>query len=89
VAYLDAGAYTEAYSEFERCLKRRGEATALLFDEVPTYRFLPPVYYYFGRAQDGLKTGGGAESYKTLLAIRQKGEPDALVKDARQRLQGR
>jgi tetratricopeptide (TPR) repeat protein len=88
-AYLDAGAYTEAYSEFERCLKRRGEATALLFDEVPTYRFLPPVYYYFGRAQDGLKTGGGAESYKTLLAIRQKGEPDALVKDARQRLQGR
>jgi hypothetical protein len=47
---------------------------------------LPPVYYYFGRAQDGLKTGGGAESYRTFLAIKQKGDGDPLVEDARRRL---
>ena len=85
-AYLEAQAYTEAHSEFETCLKRRGEAAALLFDEVPTYRFLPPVYYYFGRAQDGLKTGGGAESYRAFLAIKEKGDGDPLVADARRRL---
>jgi tetratricopeptide (TPR) repeat protein/predicted Ser/Thr protein kinase len=88
-AYLDAGAFTEAYSEFEQCLKRRGEATALLFDEVATYRFLPPVYYYMGRAQDGLKTEGGADSYKTFLGIKQKADGDPLVEDARRRLAGR
>src|SRR5260370_25095746 len=36
LAYLEAGAYAEADSELETCLKRRGEATALFLDESPT-----------------------------------------------------
>jgi tetratricopeptide (TPR) repeat protein len=85
-AYLDAGAFTEAYTEFERCLKRRGEATAIFLDELPTYRFLPPVHYYLGRAQDGLKSDGGTDSYRTFLAIKTKAEEQSLIVDARRRL---
>src|SRR5581483_3430757 len=60
-AYLDAGAFTEADSEFDRCLRRRGEALALFLDEVPTYGFFPPVYYYQGRVREGLKSSTFAE----------------------------
>ena len=41
-AYLDAGAFTEASSEFDICLKRRGEATSVFLDDVPSYHVLPP-----------------------------------------------
>ena len=34
-AYVDAGAFTQADSEFDRCLRRRGEALALFLDESP------------------------------------------------------
>src|SRR2546428_729805 len=86
LAYLDAEAFTEAYSEFELCLKRRGEATAAFLDEVPTYRLVPPVYYYLGRAQEGLKSPAAADSYKTFLAIKEKSGEDPLVVDARRRI---
>ena len=88
-AYLDAGAFTEASSEFDLCLKRKGEATAVFLDDVPSYHDLPPVYYYQGRAQEGLKSPGAAESYKTFLAIKEKGAGDPLVADARRRLDSR
>jgi len=85
-AYLAAGKFTEAYTELENCQKRRGEATAVFLDDLPTYQYFPPVYYYFGRAQEGLKSPGAADSYKTFLAIKEKGEADPLVADARRRL---
>jgi tetratricopeptide (TPR) repeat protein/predicted Ser/Thr protein kinase len=85
-AYLDAGAFTEASSEFDICLKRRGEATSLFLDDVPSYHVLAPVYYYQGRAREGLNSPGAAESYKTFLAIKEKGAGDPLVADARRRL---
>ncbi len=85
-AYLDAGAYTEASSEFDACLKRRGEVTSVFLDDVPSYHLLPPVYYYQGRAQEGLKSPGAADSYKTYLAIKEKGAGDPLVADATKRL---
>ena len=71
-AYLDAGAFTEASSEFDLCLKRRGEATSVFLDDVPSYQVLPAVYYYQGRAREGLNSPGAAESYKTFLAIKEK-----------------
>jgi hypothetical protein len=49
---------------------------------------LPPVHYYLGRAQDGIKSGSGAECYRTFLAIKQKGGGDPLIEDARGRLAG-
>lgn len=85
-AYLDAGAFTEASSEFDVCLKRRGEATSIFLDDVPSYHVLPAVYYYQGRAREGLDSPGAAESYKTFLAIKEKGAGDPLVADATKRI---
>jgi tetratricopeptide (TPR) repeat protein/predicted Ser/Thr protein kinase len=85
-AYLDAGAFPEASSEFDVCLKRRGEATSVFLDDVPSYHMLPAVYYYQGRAREGLNSPGAAESYKTFLSIKEKGAGDPLVADAQRRL---
>jgi eukaryotic-like serine/threonine-protein kinase len=85
-AYLEAGLYAEADSEFENCLKRRGEVTAVFLDDVPTFRYLPPVYYYLGRVQEGLKSPAAADSYKTFLSLKDKGDHDPLVADASRRL---
>ncbi len=83
-AYLAAEGYTEADSEFERCLKRRGEVTAALLDDVPTYRWLVPVYYYLGRTKEAIKPGSGAEAFKTFLATRPGADStDSMVADAR------
>jgi tetratricopeptide (TPR) repeat protein len=85
-AYIEAGKFTEASSELDECLKRKGEATAVFLDDVPTYRYFPPVYYYRGRAQEGLKSAGAAESYRTFLAIKAQAAPgDPMVDDARKR----
>jgi hypothetical protein len=86
MAYLAAGAFPEADSEFELCLKRRGEAASAFLDEQPTYRLFPPLYYYLGLAQEGLKTPAAIESFKTFVAIRKKGDADPLLVDARRRL---
>ena len=86
LAYLAAEGFTEADSEFELCLKRRGEAASVFLDEQPTYRVFPPVYYYFGRAQEGLKSTAAFESYKTFVTLRAKGDADPLLTDARRRL---
>lgn len=86
-AYLQNGSFTEADPEFEICLKRRGEASAVFLDDVPTFRLLPPVYYYLARAQEGLKSPAAAESYRTFLKMQREGTSD-LVNDARHRLQG-
>jgi eukaryotic-like serine/threonine-protein kinase len=87
-AYLDLSAFTEASSEFDVCLKRRGEATSVFLDDVPSYHWLPPVYYYQGRAREGLNSPGAAESYKTFLSIKEKGAGDPLVADAQRRISG-
>lgn len=83
-AYLLAGRFLEADSEFDRCIKRRGEALALFLD-LSTYGYYPPVYYYQGRAREGMKTAGFADSYRKYLDIRGKAAEDALVVDARRR----
>jgi len=83
-AYLEAGAFAEADSEFDRCIKRRGEALALFLD-LPTYGYFPPVYYYQGRAREGMKTAGFADSYKKYVLIRGKAGEDPLLPDARRR----
>ncbi len=86
-AYLASGQYTEAHSELELCLTRRGEATAIFLDEVPTYRYFPPLYYCLGLAHDGLRSPDAVESYRSFLAIRKDAVNDPLVAEA-QRLLG-
>jgi tetratricopeptide (TPR) repeat protein/tRNA A-37 threonylcarbamoyl transferase component Bud32 len=87
-AYLDAGAFAEADSEFDACLRRRGEATAVHLDDVPTWRVIAPVYYYQGVTRAAMKNGNGAEeAFRTFLAFKDGGdEQSALVADARKRL---
>jgi len=85
-AYLEAGAFTEADSEFDRCIKRRGETLALFLDEVPTYSYFPAVYYYQGRVREGLKSPGFAEPYRNYLNIRGKSADDPLVPEIRRRI---
>ena len=84
-AYLEIGAFPEADSEFDRCLKRRGEALALFVDIVPTFGYFPPVYYFQGRAREGMKSAGFAESYKKYLSIRGKAGEDPLLAEVRRR----
>jgi len=55
LAYLQAGYHAEALAEFETCMKRRGEATALFIDEMPTFRRLSSLPALLTRAQDGLR----------------------------------
>jgi tetratricopeptide (TPR) repeat protein len=86
-AYLEAGEFAGAHSEFELCLKRRGEAMSLFFNDLPSYSYLPAVYYYLGRAQEGLKSPAAKDSYQTFLKIKEKDQGDPLVADARKRIQ--
>jgi tetratricopeptide (TPR) repeat protein/predicted Ser/Thr protein kinase len=85
-AYLEAGAFTEADAEFERCIQRRGEVLELFMDDVPTYSYLPPVYYYQGRDRQGLKSPDFDKFYRTYLDIRGQSTQDPLVVDIRKQL---
>jgi tetratricopeptide (TPR) repeat protein/predicted Ser/Thr protein kinase len=84
-AYLEANAFTQADSEFDRCIKRRGEALALFMDEEPTYGFFPPVYYYQGRVREALHNAGFAESYRAYVDMRGNSTDDPLLPEARRR----
>jgi hypothetical protein len=86
-AYLEASQFTEAHSEFEMCLRRKGEATAIFLDDFPSYRLFAPVYYYLGRSQEGLKSPAAKESYERFLKIKERADRgDSLIEDARHRL---
>ncbi len=84
-AYLEAGALPQADSEFDRCIKRRGEALSLFLDEEPTYGYFPEVYYYQGRAREGLKSEGFAESYRSYLRLREKASEDPTLAEVKRR----
>ncbi len=85
-AYLDANQFVEADSEFDLCLKRRGEAMELFMGDMPTYSYFVPVYYYQGRVREELKSSSFKESYSTYLAIRAAAGEDPLLAEIRRRL---
>lgn len=80
-AYLAAGLYVEADSQFDRCIKTRGEALELY--DGPTYGYFPPVYYFQGRVRKGLKSSGAADSFRTYLSIRGKANEDPFLSEVR------
>ena len=84
-AFLEANAFAEADSEFDRCIKRRGEALSLFLDEEPSFGFFPPVYYYQGRVREALNNKGFAESYRVYLGIRGTSTEDPMATEARGR----
>jgi len=87
-AYLEGRAFPQADSEFDRCIKRRGEALSLLVDEEPTYGYFPMVYYYQGRVREALKYPSFADSYREYLKIRGNSTEDPLLPEVRKRAGG-
>ena len=86
-AYLALEAYPDANTEFDTAIKRQGEATAIMLDDVPSFRYLPPVHYYLGRSQEGIKSAGALQSYKTFLSfVKSEEAASGIVADARSRL---
>ena len=88
-AYLEAGAYVEAYAEFEKCMKRKGEALSVFLNDFPTVRCLDSLNYYVGRALEGQgKSATAKESYKKFLDIKAKADDgQAMVTHAHNRLE--
>ena len=89
-AFLAAERYPDAEREFDKCLLRLGEATAVFLDELPTYRFLPPVHFYMGQVREAMKNERGAlDSFRKFLDIKKDGDEQGLVADARGRVNSR
>lgn len=86
--YLEANRFAEAVAEFELCVKRKGEATDVFFENTSTSRYLSPVYYWLGRAQEGLGAATAAKtSYQQFVNLRAESDPaDPLAADAIQRM---
>ncbi len=85
-AYLQARLFVESDAELEKCLKRRGEALEVLMNNVPSYGYFPPVYFYQGRAREGMNSAGFRDSYRTYLSIRENAGEDPLLPEIRRRL---
>jgi tetratricopeptide (TPR) repeat protein len=83
-AYLEAGAFAQADSAFDRCIQRRGEALSILVDEEPTFGYFPVVYDYQGRVREGLKTGF-VDSFREYIRIRGASAEDPRLADVRKR----
>ena len=86
LAYFQRGDYPEAVSEFSKCQERRGEATALFLDDLPTFRYYALVPYWLGRARE-MRGLDAKPQYQEFLAIRGDAAKDPIVNDARRRLE--
>jgi serine/threonine protein kinase/tetratricopeptide (TPR) repeat protein len=84
-AYFQRGDHLAALSEFEECQRRRGEATAIFLDDLPTFRYYAPLPYWLGRAREARGLDPRTQ-YGEFLKIRSGAPHDPLVVDARQRL---
>ena len=83
-AYLAAGAFTEASSELDNCRNRIGEATAVFLDDIPSFHYFPPVFYYQARVQEGNHSPSAVDSFRQFLQIKAKADPgDRMIEDAR------
>lgn len=85
-AYFESGSFAEALDEFNICESRRGEASAIFLDDLPTWRYLATLAYWQGRAQQELgMTSAANESFQAYAGLRPASDP--LAVDARQRIE--
>jgi len=85
-AYLQAGYAAEALAEFEAAKSRRGEASAIFLNDVPTFRYLAELPYWTALAQFEIgMTDAARQNLESFLELRPNG--GILVADARERLQ--
>lgn len=83
--YLLAGNYPAALDEFTSLNARRGEASAVFLDEMPTYRLLAELPYWTGRSHEALNNEKAAlTQYESYIALRPTGTP--LSEDAKIRV---
>ena len=85
IAYLQADYAAEAIAEFETASSRRGEASAVFLDDVPTFRYLAELPYWTALAN--LEMGmhhAARRNFEDYLALRPDG--GRFVADARERL---
>ena len=89
-AYVEAGHYAEALAEFDICRKRSGEAADLFLADMTTLRYLAPLQYWLGRAQEGMGSKEASRtSYQEFLKLRADADSsDPLISDARKRSAG-
>jgi tetratricopeptide (TPR) repeat protein len=85
--YEELGHHPEAVAELELAVKRRGEAADAFIADTPMLRYIPPVYYWLARAQEGMQAAPAARrSYDQFLALRGESDvPDPLITDAKKR----
>ena len=73
LAYFHRGDYPGAMSEFQKCLERRGEATAVFLDDSPTFRYYAPrALLARARARDA--EAGSAAPIRGVRPDPQRGE---------------
>ena len=87
-AYVEATHFPEGLAELDSADKR-GSETADLFDSNTTsLRYLPPLYYWLGRAHEGLGAVDAArKAYLRYTAIRQNADAaDKILADTKRRL---
>ncbi len=85
-AYVKADYFAEALAEFEACLARRGEATAILLDDQPSINHVPEMYYWMARAQWGLGMKEAATTSMEIFLAHRVGLKDPMTEDGRTRL---
>jgi len=84
-AYLEGGYYVEALDDFTAAQDRRGEATAVFLNDLPTYRYMSTLPYWIGRAQSELgMTHDARQNFNLFIARRPTG--GAMADDARHRM---
>lgn len=85
-ALAAAGDHALALAEFELCLQRIGEATALYLDDIPTFHYHAPLYYWLGRTQQELGMVGEArQNLDHYLSLRVAADSSPWTEDARSR----
>ncbi len=82
-AFLETGYGAEAMAEFEAARSRRGEASAVFLDDVPTFRYLAELPYWSARAKLAIGMDDAAqEDLEKFLALRPQG--GRYVEEARE-----
>ena len=67
-------------------MERLTEATAVLLDDVPTFRMAAQLEYYQGRVHEALGSADALAHYQAFVDIKRQGDEAGLVADARRRL---
>lgn len=85
LAFFEAGFYAEALDDLAACMDRKGEATAVFLDDLPSYRYAATLPYWLGRAQRELGMLTQARQSFRQFADRRVND-DPLATDARERM---